>query len=79
MTVTHEKSESWVLKKSRENLVCMYRQELLKIAKGEHCLTLLPRGVRKRLRKDGILEKTGSKYFVTSLGKNILGVEDSED
>ena len=79
MTVTHEKSKSWVVERSRENLVGMFQQELLKIAKGEHCFTLIPRGVRKRLRKDGILEKTGSKYFVTSLGKNILGVEDSED
>lgn len=78
MTVKQESMISWAEKRSRENLVGMYRQELLKIIERGYCSKLIPRGVRKRLRRDGILEKSGNQYTVTLLGKKILGVKDSE-
>ena len=72
MTVTSEKIISWTEKKSRENLVGMYKQELLRISEGAQCFALIPRGVRKRLRRDGVLQKIGNKYSVTNLGIEMI-------
>lgn len=72
MTVTREKIRSWCEKKSKENLVCMYRAELLRIAKGERCFALIPRGARKKLRRDGVLQKNGNRYSVTDLGIKMI-------
>jgi len=71
-TLYSEKEKRFLEQRSLENLVGMYRQELLKIIEGEHCFNLIPKGVRKRMRKDEILKKLGNRYSVTSLGIKII-------
>jgi len=68
---TKEENE-FLERRSTENLIEIYRKELLRIVRGENCFELLPRSVRRRLRNYGILKKFGSKYEVTTKGKKML-------
>ena len=62
---------------SRENIVWFYQSELRKILKGQKTMDVLPKNVRKRLKKYGIIAKRpdtskGSVYYITPVGKKIL-------
>ena len=70
----NKKDDDFCEQRSRENLVGMFRKELLKVVEGYNCIDLLPNGVRRRMRGDGILRKAGSKYEVTALGREMLAV-----
>ncbi len=63
--------------RSLENLVENYRQELLRIVGGDNDISLLPRGVRRRMRKDGILSKARHTFGVTPKGRDMLSIEAS--
>ena len=66
-------------KRNRENLVEINREELLKIIEGHNCAEIISTGtVRRRLREEGILQKIGSKYTVTELGREMLSEEASK-
>ncbi|MCW4049125.1 MAG: hypothetical protein NWE89_05245 [Candidatus Bathyarchaeota archaeon] len=67
-----KKDEDFLKQRSRDNLVETYWEELHKVIEGNNCVDLLPNGVRRRLRRYGILLKIGSKYPVTQLGREIL-------
>jgi len=69
-----EEQNKFFERRSTENLVETYRQELLQIVGGESCLILLPTAVRRQLRQYGILLKMGSKYEVTPKGREMLVV-----
>jgi len=68
---TKEENE-FLERRSTENLIEIYRQELLRILSGENCFKLLPRSVRRRLGDYGILKRFGSRYEVTTKGKKML-------
>jgi predicted methyltransferase len=72
-----KEDEDFIKKRSRENLVEFYREEFLKVIDGHNCGGLIPLHVRRRLRKEGILKKFGSKYTVTQLGREMLSEEAS--
>ncbi len=72
-----EKEQRFCEQRSLENLVENYRQELLRIVGGDNDISLLPRGVRRRMRKDGILSQVGHTYDVTLKGRNMLSKEAS--
>lgn len=74
-----EEEKDFLEKQSTENLIDMYRQELLRIVRGEKCHKLLPKSVRRRFRNYGILSKIGGIYKVTSRGKEMLGVVDNAE
>lgn len=74
-----ENEKKFLEKRSLDNLVEVYRQELLRIIDGEYCHDFMPRGVRKRLREAGILDKIGPKYEVTPRGREMLEVEDDAE
>ena len=67
--------------KSAQNLVHFYREELLEVVKGNSIFFIIPHKVRKQFIKDGVITKgynfnmTGSKYFLTEKGKNMLNIE----
>jgi len=63
-------------RKSTENLIEVYRQELLRMIEGESCVSLLTVGVRRRLKKEGILLKSGNRYIVSPRGRAILEPKD---
>lgn len=67
-----EEEKKFLERRSTENLIEIYRQELLRIVEGENCFLLIPRGVRQRLRKYGILLKAGPRYEVTPWGREML-------
>lgn len=67
-----KKDEEFIKKRSRENLVEIYREELLKIIEGHSCVDFISTGVRQRLREEGILQRFGSKYTITDLGREML-------
>lgn len=69
------KDEEFLEQRSRENLVDTYREELLKVLEGHNCVGLLSTGVRRQLKKYGILKTFGSKYTVTRLGREMLSEE----
>ncbi|MCW4049089.1 MAG: hypothetical protein NWE89_05065 [Candidatus Bathyarchaeota archaeon] len=71
----YSKDEDFFEKRSRENLVETNREELLKVIEGHNCVDFMSHGVRRRLRKYGILKKIGSKYTVTQLGMEMLSEE----
>ncbi|MCW4048781.1 MAG: hypothetical protein NWE89_03490 [Candidatus Bathyarchaeota archaeon] len=75
--VYSKKDEDFCEQRSRENLVETYREELHKVIEGHNCVDFLPHRVRRRMRKEGILKKFGSKYIVTQLGREILNEEAS--
>jgi len=70
----YRKDEDFI-QRSIENLVEVYREELLKIIEGYNCVDFISTGVRRRLREEGILKKFGSKYTVSQLGRKMLKVE----
>ena len=72
-----EKEQKFLERRSLENLIITYREELLQIVRGDNCFPLLPRGVRRRLRGCGVLTKIGHKYDVTPKGKKLLSKEAS--
>ncbi len=72
-----EKEQRFFEERSLENLIVTYREELLQIVGGDTRSSLLPRGVRRRMRKDGILSQVGHKYDVTPKGKKMLSKEAS--
>lgn len=43
---------------------------------GESCVSLLTVGVRRRLKKEGILLKEGNRYTVSPLGRSKLGLKE---
>ncbi|MCW3989142.1 MAG: hypothetical protein NWE88_03600 [Candidatus Bathyarchaeota archaeon] len=63
-------------RRSTENLVELCRQELLRMIEGESCVSLLTVGVRRRLKKEGILLKEGNRYTVSPLGRSKLGLKE---
>lgn len=67
-----EEEKKFLEKKRTENLIETYQEELLRIVRGENCFALLPRSVRRRLRRYGIIKKFGHKYEVTPLGREML-------
>ena len=69
-----EEENKLLERQSMENLVENYREELLQIIGGGDCCTLLPRGVRRRMRRDGILSKVGHRYEVGLQGRDLLAV-----
>jgi len=69
------KDEDFLEQRSRENLVDIHREELLKVLEGHNCVDLIPTGVRRQLKKYGVLKKFGSKYTVTELGREMLSEE----
>ena len=70
-----EKEKEFIEQRSRENLVEMYREELLRVIEGEDCIYLISSRVRKRMREYGVLKKFGCKYEVTPLGVKMLSEE----
>ncbi len=72
-----EKEQRFCEQRSLENIVLTYREELLQIVGGDNSIKLLPRGVRRRMRKDGILSQVGHKYDVTLKGRDMLSKEAS--
>lgn len=67
-----EEEKEFLERRSTENLIEIYRDELLRVIDGEYCPSFMPRGVRKRLRKADILLKVGPRYEVTPLGREML-------
>jgi len=57
-------------------LIELYRPELLRVIEGESCVSLLTVGVRRRLKKEGILWKRGGRYTVTPRGRDRLGLKE---
>lgn len=43
---------------------------------GESCVSLLTVGMRRRLKKEGILLKEGNRYTVSPLGRSKLGLKE---
>lgn len=77
-TVTYtEKEQRLFEQRSLENLIWLYREELLQIVEGDNDISLLPRTVRRRLRGCGVLTKSRHKYDVTPKGKKMLSKEAS--
>jgi len=74
-----EKEKNFLERRSMENLIVTYRQELLRIVEGDDCFLLLPRGVRRRFRRCGILLKIRRGYEVTPKGKKMLSVIDDAE
>ena len=72
-----EKEQRFCEKRSLENIVLTYREELLQIVGGDNDISLLPRGVRRRMRKDGILSKARHTFGVTPKGRDMLSIEAS--
>ncbi len=72
-----EKEHRFCEQRSLENIVLTYREELLQIVRGDNSIKLLPRGVRRRMRKDGILSQVGHTFGVTVKGENMLNEEAS--
>lgn len=70
-----EKEKEFIEQRSKENLVDMYREELLRVIGGEDCIYLISSRVRKRMREYGILKKFGNRYEVTPLGVKMLSEE----
>ena len=71
-----EEEKNFLEQRSLENQIVTYRQELLRIVRGEGCPGMLPKGVRRQLRRDGVLSKIGHRFEVTPKGKKMLGVVD---
>jgi len=69
-----EEENKLLERQSMENLVENYREELLQIIGGSECCILLPRGVRRRMKRDGILSKVGHRYEVSLQCREILAV-----
>ena len=62
-------------KRSAENLVWFYQEELIKISRGENASSLFPTAVRRRLISLGIIRLgVGSprSFVLTSKGREIL-------
>ena len=63
----------YLWKRSRENLVDFYKEELNKIDKERECKETLSRHVKRRMTKYGIIKKKNGMYMVlTDLGKELL-------
>ncbi|MCK4438448.1 hypothetical protein KAV47_05195 [Candidatus Bathyarchaeota archaeon] len=73
-----KKDEDFIKKRSRENLIEFYREELLKVIEGYNRMDFMSHGVRRRMRKEGVLKKRGGKYTVTRLGRKMLSEEASK-
>jgi len=73
-----KKDEDFIEKRSRENLVETYREELLKVLRGYNRMDFIPLSVRKRMREDGVLKRFSGRYTVTELGMEMLREEASE-
>jgi len=68
-----KKQEDFLKQRSRDNLVEVYREELLKVIEGYNHMDFMPFHVRRRMREEGIIiKKVGSKYTVTELGRDML-------
>ena len=74
-----EEEKDFLEKRSTENLIIMYREELLQIVGGDNGSSLLPRGVKRRLRREGILSMIGHRFEVTPKGKKMLAVIDDAE
>lgn len=72
------KDEDFLEKRSRENLVETYREELLRILRGYKHMDFIPFIVRRQMRKDGILKRFSGRYTVTQLGMEMLSEEASD-
>ncbi len=72
-----EEENSFFEQRSLENLIVTYRQELLQIIGGSECCILLPRSVRRQLRRNRILFLDGHKLGVTVKGMKMLDEEAS--
>ncbi len=72
-----EKEKDFFEQRSLENLIAIYRQELLRIIGGEYGSKVLPRSVRRRLRRNGILTKVGHTFGVSPKGRDMLSKEAS--
>jgi len=70
-----EKEQRFFEQRSLENLIITYQKELLRIVGGDNDISLLPRGVRRRMRKDGILSKARHTFGVTPKGRKMLTEE----
>ena len=70
-----EEEKDFFEQRSLENLLLIYRQELLRIVGGELCSKVLPKSVRLRLRRNGILTKVGHTFGVTVKGMKMLDEE----
>jgi len=67
-----KKDEDFIERRSRENLVETYREELLKVIEGYNRIDFMSHGVRRRLKAEGIIKKVSGKYTVTELGMQML-------
>jgi len=74
-----EEEKDFLEKRSTENLIIMYREELLQIVGGEGYPRMLPKGVRRQLRRDGVLSMIGHRFEVTPKGKKMLAVIDDAE
>lgn len=74
-----KKVREFLEQRNLENIVETFREELLKIIEGEYSSDLMSSGVRRRMRGDGILEKRGYMYTVTSLGMKLLGLSKRDE
>ncbi len=57
--------DKWLLAKSIENLVEYYSIFLIDVTNGGKLVDSVPKGVRKRLIKYGVLRKFGNKFELT--------------
>ena len=68
-----DNNDEYFVKRTRENLVDFYKEELKQIDKERKCRELLSRHVKRRMTKYGIIKKkNGMPIILTELGKALL-------
>jgi len=71
--INRAREDEYLWKRSRENLIDFYNDELYKVDKGHLCAKLLNGDVRRRLIEYGVLKKhKGKPLILTELGKELL-------
>jgi len=69
-----EEEKEFFERRSNENLLVTYREELLTTVGGENGILQLPKNVRRRFKKYGIIRKFGHRYELTPKGREMLAV-----